>query len=212
MQLRICMNECIGVFPRWESSNIISGLKTWGQGNGPCNESQRRDPLSCRNCSCEFVVSARRGYRGPAWQSWNSAVSVFRHSSPLGDLINNRLPFKREERKIWRGEDAGVWNSLKMETLWCPPPCVFPTSFPGCRRQKGRAGLAKQGSYLHLLLALEQCQAWDISFPNLNFSSLHHRTFLPTSGATTLLERSPSQVMTNDPNADICPPLLPTWG
>lgn len=83
-----------------------------GAGKGTRSESQRTDPFSFRSCCWESVVSARRGCRGPV-HSRDSAGPICIHSSPLGDLMNNRLP---------SSSYAGAWNSLKRATPGCPCP------------------------------------------------------------------------------------------
>ena len=69
-------------------------------------------------------------------------------------------------------------------------------------RQKGWAAFAKQGS----------CQPSSKAKPKTSLCFLPRtalprtiRYLLPTSGASVFLEWSPPPVMTNDPNADVCP-------
>lgn len=89
-------------------------------------------------------------------------MPLLRDFFPFWDLINRSRCIDGAERKVWRGgRCAEAWNNLGMNDHGAPR--VTPTGLPGCRREEDRAHVVKQ-SCLHLLLAVEQRQAWTTPF------------------------------------------------
>lgn len=125
----ICMKECLGVFPRWQSSNIISRLKIWGKGSSPYNESQcSGETFTPAGIVPVSLASARRGYVGPASQSWGWAVPLLRNFFPFWDLINRRLSLYRRSREEGLALEVGTVQKPGIALEWATtvPPVTSP--------------------------------------------------------------------------------------